>query len=66
MDPKFDSSGTYVTVAGLVVSLAAHFGFSVSVSDVLTIIGAVVVVVGVIKQYTAHKNLAIVTGTPVK
>lgn len=59
----YDQSGNYVVIAGLVVSVASHFGFTVTTNDVLTVIGAIAILYGAIRQFIAHKKLAIATGS---
>ncbi len=63
---EYSQTGNYVALAGLIVTLLSHFGLNVAVGDITTVIGAIVVIVGLAKQYIAHKNLAIQAGVPLK
>lgn len=57
------NTGNYVAVAGLVVMLLNHFGINVVQSDVESVIGAAVIVYGIVHQAVAHKNaLAVAQG----
>lgn len=58
MDTTTDVSGTYLGIAGLVVAGLANFGIVTNAGDVASIIGAVVIIVGIVKQYLAHRKLA--------
>lgn len=55
--------GNYASVAGLLVLVASHFGLNILPSDAETIVGAVVIVYGLIHQHITHKNaLAVAQG----
>lgn len=58
----YDQSGNYIAYAGLAVSILGHFGINTTVDDVAAVIGAVVIIVGLVKQFIAHKKLAKVAG----
>lgn len=57
MDTNFSQSGNITVIAGLLVSVATHFGFSITVDQVVSVAGAVLIVVGVIKQMYTHYQL---------
>lgn len=50
--------GNYTALAGLAVLLLSKVGINASIDDVLTIMGALVVLAGIIKQAIDHRNLA--------
>lgn len=57
------NTGNYLALAGVIVVLLNHFGINVVQSDVEAVIGAVVIVYGVIHQAITHKNaLAVAQG----
>ena len=58
----YTQSGTYAAIAGILVSVLGHFGISSTVDDLAQVIGAVIVIVGIVRQAIAHKNLATVAG----
>lgn len=58
----YTQAGNYTAVAGLVVMLFAKVGIVTDAGSVASIIGAVVIVVGLVKQYIAHKKLAVSAG----
>lgn len=58
----YDQSGSYTALAGVIVGLLAHFNINTTVNDVLTVIGAVVCITGIVKQYIAHRKVAIQAG----
>lgn len=51
-------TGSYVAIAGIVVSVLGHFGFSATIDEVAQVIGALGVIYGVIHQHIANKKLA--------
>ena len=62
----YTQAGNYTAVAGLVVILLAKFGVVTDAGSITSIIGAVVTLVGIVKQFIDHKKLAVATGTPIK
>lgn len=63
MDTNYTQTGNYTALAGVAVLFLSKFGVNTDVATVLTIIGGIVAVVGVVKQFLDHKNLAIKTGS---
>lgn len=59
---EYTQSGNYTALAGLAVLLLSKVGVSTDVATLMTIVGGVVALVGIVKQYIAHKNLATVAG----
>lgn len=55
MNPKPDTSGSYLAIAGVIVAGLAHYGIVTDVGSIATIIGAIVIITGIIKQMIAHK-----------
>jgi hypothetical protein len=62
MNTTYSQSGNYTAIAGVIVLLLSKLGVSTDVATILTIGGAIVAVIGIIKQYLDHKNLAISAG----
>ena len=58
----YDQTGIYVAIAGIIVSILGHFGITAESDSISQVIGAVVIVVGLVRQYIAHKKLAVATG----
>lgn len=60
----YDQSGNYTVLAGLVVSIINHFlpYLGVTVNDVVAVIGAGAILIGAIRQYIAHRKLAVTVG----
>lgn len=58
----YDQSGNYTAIAGIVVFILSKLGVNATVSDILAVIGAIVSVIGIVKQFIAHRNLARVAG----
>jgi len=59
---QYDQTGFYVGLAGIAVGILAGFGINTNVQDVGSIISAVLIIVGMVKQFIAHRNLAIAAG----
>ena len=49
-------TGTWIAVAGIVVSIFAHFNIAVTQDSVVAIIAGIVAVYGVIHQLVVSKN----------
>lgn len=62
--PVYSTTGSYAAIAGVVVILLGKLGVNTDLATVLTIIGAIGAVYGIVKQYIDHKNLAKATNTP--
>lgn len=60
--PVYDQTGSYVGMAGIVVGILAGFGVNTNVQDVGAIISSVLIIIGIVKQFIAHRNLAIAAG----
>lgn len=50
-------SGTYTSIASIVVFLLSKFGISTTADTILAIISAVLLVIGLVKQAIDHKKL---------
>lgn len=59
----YDQSGNYIALAGVIVGVLAKFNIIVDEHSIATVLAAIVIIVGIIKQRIAHKKLAITTGT---
>jgi hypothetical protein len=58
MDTNF--TGTYTSIAAIVVFILSKFGINTTADTILTIISAVLLVVGLVKQAIDHKKLGVV------
>lgn len=62
----YSQSGSYMAIAGLVVAGLAKIGVVTDPASIVTIVAGIVALVGVIKQYIAHKKLAVAAGVPLR
>lgn len=62
MGKIMDTSGSYIAIAGFVVSILGHYGVVVASNDVIGIIAAIVTLYGIARQFMAHKALAASVG----
>lgn len=62
MEGEYNQNGSYLALAGLLVTLFAKFGVFTSVDTIVLIFGAISSVIGIVVQFRAHKKLAITTG----
>ncbi len=58
----YNQTGNYTALAGVVVILLSKVGVSTNVQTIITVIGGVVALVGIVKQYLDHKKLAVASG----
>lgn len=58
----YNQVGNYTAIAGVAVLLLAKFGVATDVQTVVTIIGAGISLLGIIKQFIAHRDLAVKSG----
>lgn len=61
-DTNYSYTGSIISLAGLVVIAASHFGVSVTTDQVASVLGGLVILYGVIHQAIAHHNLAVAAG----
>lgn len=69
MSTNYSEVPTYLAIAGLIVSLAAHFGIVINQNDVISAIGSGVAIYGVIHQWIISrrmKNAAVTAGAIIK
>lgn len=59
---QYDASGSYIAIAGIVVSILGHFGVIVASNDVVGILAALATVYGIVAQLIAHRKLAVQAG----
>ncbi len=62
MTNQTDYSGSYIAIAGILVTILGRFGVVVATNDAVSIIAALVMIYGIVKQMVAHRNLAISAG----
>lgn len=55
---EYTQNGNYIALAGIAVIVLSKFGVTADKETLMTIIGGVVSVIGIIKQFIAHKKLA--------
>lgn len=63
MNTNYSQTGNYVAIAGLAVTILAHFGVNITVDQIAGVIGGAVTLYGIIHQFIMHRNLAIATGS---
>ncbi len=49
-------TGTYIAVAGVVVTVLTYFGINATVDQIASVIGAVAIVYGLVHQIVVHKT----------
>lgn len=59
---QYDPTGSYIAIAGILVSILGHFGVVVANNDVVGVIAAIATVYGIVSQFLAHRKLALKTG----
>ena len=57
--PTYDPSGSYVAIAGLIVSVLGYFHIVASASGIVAIIGGVAALYGIITTAINHKAVAV-------
>lgn len=62
----YTQAGNYTALIGLAVMILAKFGIVTDADSIATIVSGILILVGIIKQFIAHKKLAVATGTPIK
>ncbi len=58
----YDQSGNYIALAGVAVILLSKFGITTDAQTLVQIAASIMAFIGIIKQFRAHKNLAISAG----
>lgn len=58
-----NTTGSWVALAGVVVTVLHYFGINATVDAIAQVIGSIIIVVGIVKQLFAHKRLAAVART---
>ena len=58
----YDQSGNWTALAGVIALVLSKMGVNTTADTILAVIGGVVALVGIIKQYLAHRKLAVVAG----
>lgn len=58
----YSPAGSYAAFAGTIVLILAHFGIITDVNSVISIIGSIVLVVGLIHQFLNHRKIASAAG----
>ena len=56
------NTGSYIAIAGLIVSAASYFNFVISSNDVITIIAGIVAAYGVVHQFIVSRSVAKTSG----
>lgn len=60
---EYSQAGSYTAIAGVIAMVISHFGLSVGQDSIVAVIAGAVALYGIIKQFIAHKKLAVSTGT---
>ncbi len=58
----YSQNGSYIAIASVIVMILSKFGIPTDAQTIITVITGAVALFGIIKQYQAHKNLAIQVG----
>ncbi len=58
-------SGSYTAIAGIIIAIAAHFGFTLQVTDVITVIAGVITLIGIVKQMVDHTQAVTVANSAI-
>ncbi len=58
----YDTQGTYIAIAGILVQILAHYGVIIQSNDLANGIGGLITLFGILKQLLAHKELAKAAG----
>lgn len=61
----YNQSGNYIAISGIIVGILAKFGVIIDTNSIATMIAGVIVIIGIVKQFKAHKKLAIASAVPV-
>lgn len=56
---EYTTNATYISLAGLLISILSHYGIVLNTNDAIQLIGVVVSIIGVIKQHFDKKKLAV-------
>lgn len=59
---NYNQNGNIAAIVGLAVVLLSKFGIITTADTLFIIIGAVVSIVGIYKQYRAHRSLGVALG----
>lgn len=62
MQTNYNQSGSYIAIASVIAMILSKFGVNADAQTIVTVILGIVALVGIIKQFIAHKNLAIQAG----
>lgn len=62
MQTTYNPNGSYIAIAGVIAMILAKFGVTTDAQSIVTIILGAVTLFGIVKQYIAHKKLAIQVG----
>ena len=58
----YQTSGSWTALAGVIALVLSKLGVNATVDTILAVIGGIVALVGIIKQYLAHRKLAVQVG----
>lgn len=59
---QYNQNGNYIVFAGLIVGVLSRFGVIVNETDATSIISVAMIIVGIVKQFIAHRKLAVIAG----
>lgn len=59
---NYSQTGAYVSLAGLIVAAASHFGFVVNQNEIVQVLAGLVTLYGIIHQWFSHRQLAVTAG----
>lgn len=59
---EYTQNGNYLALAGLVVLMLSKLGLNVTVDTIMVVVGGIVALIGIVKQFIDHRKLAVATG----
>lgn len=60
--PIYTQTGNQLAIAGVVAMILTKFGIPTDAQAIVSVIGGFLALVGIYKQWMAHKKLAVVAG----
>lgn len=55
-------TGNFIAFAGIIASILSHYGVDATTDQIISVIGAIAIVYGIIHQFFVTKNIAKTAG----